>query len=163
MSNNNDLLNLAGAFAVGVGLGAILTRARKRAYSAKAAATNGVWNDSHYSHPDGTPEGFTLRTPASKENATGVDVMMEKWEPNTAEPPHSHPGDDMTVVIEGKMSIQFFTRGADGSLQKDGARVYLPAGDVGYIAANRMHDAQYHDACKLVYVHNKAFGFKEEK
>ena len=32
-----------------------------------------------------------------------------------------------------------------------------------YVAANRMHDAQYHEACKLVYVHNKAFGFKEEK
>ena len=162
--SSSDMLNLAGAFAVGVALGGILTRTRKRAYDAKAAARNGVWaHAGSYSHPDGTPDGFTLRTPASKDNPTGVDVMMEKWEANTAEPPHSHPGDDMTVVIEGKMSVQFFTRGAGGALEKDGARVYLHAGDVGYIAANRVHDAQYHEACKLVYVHNLAFGFKEEK
>ena len=41
---------------------------------------------------------------------------MEKWAKGSAEPPHSHPGDDMTVVVEGKMAVQFFTKSSDGSL-----------------------------------------------
>jgi oxalate decarboxylase/phosphoglucose isomerase-like protein (cupin superfamily) len=88
--------------------------------------------------------------------------MMEKWDAGSEEPIHSHPGDDMTVVVEGKMSIQFFKKDASGKLIKDGARVYLNKGDVGYVSSNRIHDAKYHEACKLVYIHNKAFGFKEE-
>lgn len=49
-------------------------------------------------------------------NPDGVEVMLEKWEAGTAEPPHSHPGDDMTVVVEGQMVVQFFTRGpSDGN------------------------------------------------
>ncbi|MCC7534598.1 MAG: hypothetical protein IT379_00210, partial [Deltaproteobacteria bacterium] len=70
--------------------------------------TSAVWSN-HVPMP-GTPEGFTLRTtfPA---NPDGVEVMLERWEAGTAEPPHSHPGDDMTVVVEGRMDIQFFTRG----------------------------------------------------
>jgi hypothetical protein len=91
--------------------------------------------------------------------------MLEIWEANTAEPPHAHPGDDMTVVIEGHMSVQFFKSqsSADGqstSLVPDGPRVHLRAGQTGYIAAGRIHDAQYHEACKLVYVHSGAFGFQ---
>jgi len=86
--------------------------------------------------------------------------MMEKWEAGSEEPVHSHPGDDMTIVVEGKMSLQFFTKDKDGKLQKDGKRVYLSKGDVGYVESNRIHDAFYHEECKLVYVHNKQFGFQ---
>jgi quercetin dioxygenase-like cupin family protein len=84
--------------------------------------------------------------------------MLERWEPGTEEPPHSHPGDDMTVVIEGKMSFQFY-RKEGASLVADGERLFLSEGDVGYVRANRIHDAKYIERCKLVYVHDKAFGF----
>jgi quercetin dioxygenase-like cupin family protein len=87
--------------------------------------------------------------------------MLEQWEPGTAEPPHSHPGDDMTVVVEGKMAVQFFTRGEAG-LVKDGDPVILERGDAGYVAAGRIHDARYLERCKLVYVHDRAFAFKAE-
>jgi quercetin dioxygenase-like cupin family protein len=122
------------------------------------ADSSAVWGN-HVSVPD-TPEGFTLRTtyPA---NPDGAEVMLERWEAGTSEPPHSHPGDDMTVVVEGKMSIQFFIRTADG-LVADGEKVVLGKGDTGYIKAGRIHDANYIDECKLVYVHDKAFGFTAE-
>ena len=117
--------------------------------------TSAVW-DNHISIPN-TPDGFTLRT-TFPTNPTGVEVMLEKWEAGTEEPPHSHPGDDMTVVIEGRMSIQFFTNGPDGLIQ-DGDRVFLSKGQTGYIKGGRIHDAKYIEECKLVYVHDKAFGF----
>lgn len=120
--------------------------------------SSAVW-DNHVSVPD-TPEGFTLRT-TYPNNPEGAEVMLERWEAGTAEPPHSHPGDDMTVVIEGKMSIQFFTRSAD-TLVADGKPVVLNKGDAGYIRAGRIHDAKYIEECKLVYVHDKAFGFTAE-
>lgn len=122
---------------------------------AMTSATSAIWRD-HVAVP-GTPEGFTVRT-TYPTNPDGVEVMLERWEPGTEEPPHSHPGDDMTVVVEGRMSIQFYRREADG-LVPDGARVFLAQGEVGYVAAGRIHDAKYIEACKLVYVHNKAFGF----
>jgi mannose-6-phosphate isomerase-like protein (cupin superfamily) len=65
------------------------------------------------------------------------------------------------VVVEGKMSVQFHTRTADG-LVPDGDQIVLNAGDTGYIKAGRIHDAKYIEVCKLVYVHNKAFGFQAE-
>lgn len=117
-----------------------------------------VWAN-HVSVPD-TPEGFTLRTTCPS-NPDGVEVMLERWEAGTSEPPHSHPGDDMTVVVEGKMSIQFFTKSED-ALIADGEPVVLNKGDTGYIRAGRIHDAKYIEECKLVYVHDKAFGFTAE-
>src|SRR6185295_1820206 len=114
-----------------------------------------IW-DSHV-RKAGTPEGFTVRT-TYPTNPNGVEVMLERWEPGTAEPPHSHPGDDMTVIVEGRMSIQFYRREA-GGLVADGAPVVLSAGQVGYVKGGRIHDARYLEACKLVYVHDKAFGF----
>lgn len=117
-----------------------------------------VW-ENHVSVPD-TPEGFTVRT-SYPENSEGVEVMLERWEAGTQEPPHSHPGDDMTVVVEGKMSIQFFTRSGN-ALVADGELVVLNKGDTGYIKAGRIHDAKYIEECKLVYVHDKAFGFTAE-
>ena len=121
--------------------------------------TSDVWAN-HVPVPD-TPEGFTVRTtfPA---NPNGVEVMLERWKAGTEEPPHSHPGDDMTVVVEGKMSIQFFIRESAG-LVPDGDRIFLHKGETGYIRAGRIHDAKYLEDCKLVYVHNGAFGFHAAK
>ncbi len=65
----------------------------------------------------------------------------------------------MTIVIEGKMSIQFFKKDESGKLIKDGDLIVLSAGQTGYIAANRIHDATYIENCKLVYVHSGNFGF----
>jgi quercetin dioxygenase-like cupin family protein len=123
------------------------------------ADTSAVWQN-HVKVPD-TPQGFTVRTTYPM-NPDGVEVMLERWQAGTAEPPHSHPGDDMTVVVEGRMSIQFFRRTADG-LVADGEPVVLNKGDTGYIKAGRIHDAKYIDECKLVYVHDKAFGFTAEE
>jgi mannose-6-phosphate isomerase-like protein (cupin superfamily) len=64
----------------------------------------------------------------------------------------------MTVVVEGKMSIQFYTQSEDG-LIADGHEVILRKGDTGYVKAGRIHDAKYLEDCKLVYVHDNAFGF----
>jgi len=122
------------------------------------AESSAVWGN-HISVAD-TPDGFTVRTtyPA---NPDGVEVMLERWQAGSSEPPHSHPGDDMTVVVEGRMSIQFYTRSADG-LVADGDIVMLNKGDTGYIKAGRIHDASYIEECKLVYVHDRAFGFTAE-
>ena len=120
--------------------------------------TSTIWQN-HISVPD-TPKGFTVRT-TYPGNPDGADVMLERWEAGTEEPPHSHPGDDMTIVVEGKMSIQFFTQ-SDNGLVADGEQLILNAGDTGYIKAGRIHDAKYIRECKLVYVHDKAFGFTAE-
>ena len=117
--------------------------------------TSAVWRN-HVSVPD-TPPGFTVRTTVPG-NPDGVEVMLERWDAGSAEPPHSHPGDDMTVVVEGKMAIQFFEQ-RDGALVPDGEPVVLSRGDTGYVKAGRIHDAKYLEPCKLVYVHDKAFGF----
>jgi quercetin dioxygenase-like cupin family protein len=120
------------------------------------SSKSGVWSN-HVSVPN-TPEGFTVRT-GFPGNANGAEMMLEQWEPGSEEPPHSHPGDDMTVVVEGKMTVQFFKE-ENGKLVADGDRIVLNQGDVGYVAAGRIHDAKYVERCKLVYVHDKAFGFR---
>ncbi|MHB8472325.1 MAG: cupin domain-containing protein [Gammaproteobacteria bacterium] len=122
------------------------------------AATSAIW-DNHVSVPN-TPAGFTVRTTCPT-NPDGVDMMLEQWEAGSAEPPHSHPGDDMTVVIEGKMAVQFYTRTGSG-LMPDGAPLILNKGDTGYVKAGRIHDAKYLEPCKLVYVHDRTFGFVAE-
>ncbi len=101
--------------------------------------------------------GFSLRT-TFPSNPDGVEVMLERWSAGTNEPPHFHPGDDMTIVIEGRMSVQFY-RLEDGTLIVDGDSVILNKGDVGYVRANRVHDAKYLEDCELVYVHDGAFAF----
>jgi quercetin dioxygenase-like cupin family protein len=105
----------------------------------------------------GTPAGFTVRT-TYPTNPDGVEMMLERWQAGSEEPPHSHPGDDMTVVVEGRMSVQFYRREAR-ALVPDGERIVLEKGAVGYILAGRIHDAKYIDACRLVYVHDGAFAF----
>ncbi len=120
--------------------------------------SSAVWTN-HISVPD-TPDGFTVRTTCPT-NPDGVEVMLEKWDAGSAEPVHSYPGDDMTIVVEGKMAIQFFKQSENG-LVIDGEKLILNKGDTGYIKAGRVHDASYLEECKLVYVHDKAFGFKQE-
>jgi quercetin dioxygenase-like cupin family protein len=123
-----------------------------------SAAKSKVWGH-HFATP-GSPPGFALRTTVPG-NPEGVEAMLELWEAGSAEPPHSHPGDDMTVVVEGRMEVQFFVRQGD-TLVKDGAPLVLQKGETGYVAAGRIHDARYTEACKLVYVHDGAFGFAAE-
>lgn len=123
-----------------------------------SSETSAVWQN-HITAPD-TPEGFTLRT-TYPSNPDGVEVMLECWEAGSEEPIHSHPGDDMTVVVEGKMTIQFYIK-TDQGLEPEGDLVVLSKGDTGYIKAGRIHDAKYIEECKLVYVHDKAFGFSAE-
>ncbi|MGB5306168.1 MAG: cupin domain-containing protein [Gammaproteobacteria bacterium] len=125
---------------------------------AVTSATSKIW-DNHVRVPD-TPAGFTVRTTCPA-NPDGADVMLERWEAGSEEPPHSHPGDDMTVVIEGRMSVQFYNR-ENGELVPDGNALVLSKGDTGYIKSGRIHDAKYIEDCKLVYVHDKAFGFTAE-
>ena len=119
------------------------------------SATSEVWSK-HVPVP-GTPEGFTART-TYPTNPDGVEVMLERWQAGTEEPPHYHPGDDMTVVVEGKVSVQFYRQEAS-TLVPDGERVVLDKGDAGFIRAGRIHDARYVETCRLVYVHNGAFAF----
>jgi hypothetical protein len=137
---------------------------KSRCVVARTAVTVGgnggtIWKN-FVTAPD-TPAGFTLRGAwDEKSNPNGATTILEQWEAGSAEPPHSHPGDDMTIVIEGKMDIQFFTKDAtSGNLVKEGAPITLCAGQTGYIAANRIHDAKYVEKCKLVYVHSGGFGF----
>lgn len=118
--------------------------------------TSAVWRN--HVPVAGLPEGFTVRT-TFPTNPDGVEVMLERWEAGTSEPPHAHPGDDMTVVVEGKMVVQFFVQGEQG-LVPDGEPLVLSQGQAGYIPAGRIHDARYVETCKLVYVHDRAFGFQ---
>lgn len=120
----------------------------------RRSANSDVWR-SLVADP-GSP-GFSVRTTYPM-NRDGVEVMLERWAAGTNEPPHFHPGDDMTVVIKGTMTVQFYEREGD-HLKVDGGRVTLNTGDVGYVKAERVHDAQYLEECELVYVHNGAFAF----
>src|SRR6202166_3054053 len=76
--------------------------------------------------PDPGSPGFSVRTtyPA---NADGVEVMLERWDAGTEELPHFHPGDDMTVVVEGRMAVQFY-RKEGASLVADGSALQLGKG-----------------------------------
>ena len=126
--------------------------------SGMTASNSAIWKN--HIRVANTPDGFTVRTTVPT-NPDGVEVMLEQWQAGSEEPPHSHPGDDMTVVVEGKMAIQFYTRSVDG-LVPDGDRVILNKGDAGYIRGGRIHDASYIEDCKLVYVHDNVFGFTPE-
>ena len=54
-----------------------------------------------------------------------------------------------TIVVEGKMSIQFYTKSGD-ELVPDGEMIIRHKGDTGYIKAGRILDAKYIEQCKLV-------------
>lgn len=121
-------------------------------------ASSTIWH--HLVTPEGEPAGFRMRgtLPA---DPNGVELLMEHWDAGMTEPPHSHPGDDMTIVVEGRMAVQYYRR-ENGKLVADGPEFVLEQGEVGYNKAGRIHDARYLEACKLVFVHSGAFGFVEE-
>lgn len=118
-----------------------------------------IWDN--FLTDDEAPAGFKYRD-TFPENKNGVTVLLETWVAGTVEDPHHHPHDDMTVMVEGKMHLIFYTR-ENGKLIKDGEELTLNQGDTGYIAANRIHSATYIDNCKVVYVQDKEFGFIEDK
>ncbi len=117
-----------------------------------------VWK-SHVEVPE--IPGFSLRK-TYPNDPDGAEVMLERWRAGSSEPPHRHPGDDMTVVVSGRMVVQFYVEDG-GALVPDGDPLTLKTGDAGYIAAGRIHDAKYVEDCKLVYVHDRAFGFEAMK
>jgi quercetin dioxygenase-like cupin family protein len=119
-------------------------------------ATSDIWQ--HLITPEGEPEGFRMRGTLPGD-PDGVELLMEHWDAGMTEPPHRHPGDDMTVVVEGSMSVQYYVEGPDG-LTEDGERFVLRKGETGYNRAGRIHDARYLEDCKLVFVHNGPFGFE---
>ena len=123
-----------------------------------SAATSDVWSNFD---PDSGLPGFSLRT-TFPTNPDGVEVMLERWAAGTEEPPHTRPGDDMTIVVEGKISTQFYRREGE-ALVPEGERIILNKGDVGYTSAGQIHDAKYLEVCQLVYVHNGAFAFLPAK
>ncbi len=149
---------VAGGVALGAALALGLARVFRPAPTVGDCAGSGLWAEASFAHPPETPAGFRMR-----QAPDGFDTMLEKWEEGDYEPPHSHPGDDATVVIAGTMEITFYTKGADGVLVQDGDVVRLRAGQTGFIKGGRIHDARYTSACKLVYVHNTKFEFKDER
>ena len=78
--------------------------------------------------------------PPKSRRSWGDARALGSW--HRGSPWHSHPGDDMTVVVEGKMAVQFFRR-ESGRLVPDGEPLILSQGRAGCIAAGRIHDAQY--------------------
>jgi len=123
-----------------------------------SAAISDVWSDFV---SDSSAPGFSVRT-TYPTNPDGVEVMLERWDAGTEELPHTHPGDDMTIVVEGKMSTQFYRRERE-TLVSEGELIILNRGDIGYTSAGQIHDAKYLANCQLVYVHNGAFAFLAAK
>lgn len=119
-----------------------------------SSETSAVWGN-HIPVPD-TPDGFTVRT-TYPTNTDGVEVIGALGGGYGRAATFTSRR-CMTVVVEGKMAIQFYTKEA-GALVPDGECIILSKGDTGYVKADRIHDAKYIDNCKLVYVHDKAFAF----
>jgi hypothetical protein len=42
----------------------------------------------------------------------------------------------------------------------DGTPIVLRQGETGYIQGGRIHDANFTQDCKLVFVHDRAFAFQ---
>lgn len=80
-------------------------QAKRAAFSTQVGGNGGAIWQQFVTAPD-TPKGFTLRGAwDEKANPTGATTILEKWDAGSEEPPHSHPGDDATIVIEGKMAV----------------------------------------------------------
>ena len=110
---------------------------------------------SNHTPVPGTPEGFTCRT-TYPTNPLGAEVMLEQWKAGTEEPPHSHPGDDMTVVVEGRMAVQFYHR-TGGRIIPDGEQVVLD--DVDHEQALRLLAIRL--TRRLLLVHHCSPPFQE--
>ncbi|MBV7296962.1 cupin domain-containing protein [Enterovibrio paralichthyis] len=119
--------------------------------------TSDVWN--HLKTEDDLPEGFTFRGTLPTD-PDGIETMLEAWNAGTSEPPHSHPGDDMTIICEGEMRVQFYNID-DGTLIKDGPEEIYVEGDTAYIHKGQIHSVKYVKDCRLVYIHSGTFDFIE--
>lgn len=91
---------------------ATTTRCGKQAVTVGDHTGSSIWSKAF--KESGTP-GFTVRGPPELSTlkdeaakANGVDVFLEIWEAGTSEPPHSHPGDDATVVRAPNPKILFW-------------------------------------------------------
>ncbi|BDM65698.1 hypothetical protein NFHSH190041_31500 [Shewanella sp. NFH-SH190041] len=121
--------------------------------------TSDVWQ--HFKSEPGAPAGFKYRG-GYPQDPDGVEVLLETWEAGTTEPPHYHPGDDMTIMVEGDMAVQFYLQ-QDGKLVKDGdERLYI-LGDTAYIRKEQVHSVRYISDCRIVYIHSGQFDFIESK
>lgn len=119
--------------------------------------TSDVWK--HLKSEEDLPEGFAFRgtLPTDKD---GVETMLEAWNAGTSEPPHAHPGDDMTIVSEGEMRVQFYVV-EDDKLVKDGPEEVYGEGETAYVAKGQIHSVKYVKDSRLVYIHSGAFDFIE--
>jgi len=84
--------------------------------------------------------------------------MLEHWEAGTEEPPHSHPGDDMTIVVEGRMSTQRYRRDGDSLVAEERESFSVRATSDTRVRAE-FTTGNIPKDCQLVYVHNGAFAF----
>lgn len=121
------------------------------------STTSKVWTNLIREAED--PKGFHYRG-TYPDNINGVTVMLETWEKGSHEVVHYHPDDDMTVMVEGDMAVQFYVMRED-SLVKEGDEQCYSQGQTAFIGAGQIHSVRYLSPCKLVYVHNEAFDFIE--
>ncbi|HIF9412989.1 TPA: cupin domain-containing protein [Photobacterium damselae] len=113
-----------------------------------------VWSDMAVD-PE-APQGFYFRDASC---AQPITSMLEVWDAGTVEDPHHHPHDDMSVMVEGRIDVQFFDHQDDGSLIKKGDVQIFRKGDTAYIPANQIHSVIYTEDTKMVYVQDGEFGF----
>ncbi|MBV7314495.1 cupin domain-containing protein [Shewanella sp. NIFS-20-20] len=118
---------------------------------------NGVWQ--HLRALEDGPEGLLIRGTLPVD-ANGVELMLEHWDQGTSEPKHYHPGDDMTIVMEGMMVVQCY-RQQEGKWVADGSERVYRQGETAYLKAQQVHSVRYSEACKLVYIHDGQFDFIE--
>jgi oxalate decarboxylase/phosphoglucose isomerase-like protein (cupin superfamily) len=105
--------------------------------------------------PD-SPIGFYFRDVAC---AKPITSMLEVLDAGTTEGPHHHPHDDMSVMIEGQIEVQFYVRQSEGKLETKGDVHVFKSGETAYIPANQIHSVDYVTDTKMVYVQDGEFGF----
>lgn len=103
-----------------------------------------------------SPIGFYFRDANCTKPITS---MLEVWDAGTVESPHHHSHDDMSVIIEGRIEVQFYDRHRDGSLVTKGYAQVFATGETAYIPANQIHCVNYAADTKMVYVQDGEFSF----
>ena len=88
--------------------------------------TSAVW-ENHITVPE-TPKGFTVRT-TYPNNPNGAEVMLERWEAGSEEPPHSHPHVQTSYIASGE--IIFYCEGEPDQ--------HLKAGDMFEVPSGKLH------------------------
>lgn len=90
------------------------------------------------------------------------ETFVELLEKGSVQTPHSVNTNDLLVLVEGEMLVQFYTRRAsDGRLVKqeerteEGGLVVMKKGDVQFIPAGQIVEFVCLQSCKLMHVHGK--------